>query len=146
MPIFWRIFCFFILNIWLVGMVVPYNDPDLVNGQGTLGSPFVIALKHGNQMWLAHTINGFIFLTVISCGVTSVYISSRALTALADLRIIHPVFGKKDSRGRPWLSLIICTLLGGGLCYLNLNKTAVKVYNWFASLVSLFVSILSIKT
>ncbi|OAA57391.1 amino acid transporter [Niveomyces insectorum RCEF 264] len=147
MPIFWRIFCFFIVNIWLVGMVVPYNNEDLVNGVGTLGSPFVIALKLGHQMWLAHTINGFIFLTVVSCGVTSVYISSRALTAMADIHLIHPVFGKKDKRGRPWLSLTICTALGGGLCYLNLNKTAVKVYGWFSALVAIatFLSWLSIN-
>ncbi|KAH8900451.1 amino acid transporter [Thozetella sp. PMI_491] len=137
MPIFWRIFLFFILNIWLVGMVVPYDDNDLVNGKGTIGSPFVIALKRGGQTGLAHAINGFIFLTVVSCGVTSVYIASRALTALSDMKLIHPVFGKKDSKGRPWLSLIVCTLLGGGLCYLNLNSTAVQVYNWFASLVSI---------
>jgi amino acid transporter len=139
-------FSFFVLNIWMVGMCVPSNDNDLVNGSGTLASPFVIALKRGNQMWLAHTINGFIFLTVISCGVTSVYIASRALTALSDTGIIHHVFGKKDKRGRPWLSLIVCTVLGGGLCYLNCNDTGVVVYGWFSSLVSIstFMSWLSI--
>ncbi|KAF2636862.1 hypothetical protein P280DRAFT_459210 [Massarina eburnea CBS 473.64] len=137
LPIFWRMFLFFVLNIWMIGMCVPSDDEDLKNGAGTLGSPFVIALKRGNVMGLAHAINGFIFLTVISCGVTSVYISSRSLTALSDIGLIHPIFGRKDSRGRPWLSLSICTLLGGGLCYLNLNSTAVQVYNWFASLVSI---------
>lgn len=159
-PIFWRMFLFFVLNVWMVGMCVPSDDADLKNGAGTLGSPFVIALKRGNVMGLAHAINGFIFLTVISCGVTSVYVSSRSLTALSDVGLIHPIFGKKDSRGRPWLSLTICTLLGGGLyvcisfhistlytrslltlnhsrCYLNLNSTGVQVYNWFASLVSI---------
>ncbi|ROV87145.1 hypothetical protein VSDG_09984 [Cytospora chrysosperma] len=137
MPIFWRIFTFFILNIWLVGMCVPYNNDDLVNGSGTLGSPFVIALKLGNQMWLANTINGFIFLTVISCGVTSFYISSRSLTALADIALIHPIFGKKDSWGRPWLAMILSGGIGGGLCYLNTNSTAIEVYNWFSSLVAI---------
>lgn len=136
MPIFWRIFLFFILNIWLVGMCVPYNDADLVNGSGTIGSPFVIALKRGNQYGLAHAINGFIFLTVISCGITSVYISSRSLTALADIALVHPIFGRKDSAGRPWLALVISTALGGGLCYLNLNSTSIVVYEWFSSLVS----------
>lgn len=135
-PIFWRIFLFFILNIWLVGMCVPYDDTDLVNGSGTIGSPFVIALKRGNQYWLAHTINGFIFLTVISCGITSFYISSRSLTALADIALVHPVFGKKDSAGRPWLALLISGTIGGGLCYLNVNSTTIEVYNWFSSLVS----------
>ena len=129
-------FSFFVLNIWLVGMCVPYDDENLVSASGTLGSPFVIAALRGKQSWLAHTLNGFIFLSVISCGITSVYVASRSLTALSDLKLIHPYFGAKDKAGRPWLSLLICLLLGGGLCYLNLNKTAIQVYNWFSSLVS----------
>jgi Amino acid transporters len=128
-------FTFFVANIWLVGMCVPYDDPQLINGEGTLGSPFVIALERANVMWLAHIINGFIFLTVISCGITSVYVASRSFTALADLKLIHPYLGKKDSKGRPYVSLIISAGLGGGLCYLNLNNTATEVYNWFSALV-----------
>lgn len=137
MPIFWRIFLFFILNIWLVGMCVPYNDTDLVNGSGTIGSPFVIALRRGDQYGLANVINGFIFLTVISTGVTSFYVSSRALTALSDISLVHPIFGMKDKAGRPWLALLLSGALGGGLCYLNLNSKAIEVYNWFSSLVFL---------
>ncbi len=137
-PIFWRMFTFFVVNIWLVGMCVPYNDHDLVNGAGTLGSPFVIAIERAGVMPLAHIINGFIFLTVISCGITSVYVASRSLTALSDTKLIHPYFGKKDKRGRPYVSLIISTAIGGGLCYLNCNKKAAIVYNWFSSLVSTY--------
>jgi amino acid transporter len=124
-----------VVNIWLVGMCVPYNDENLINGAGTLGSPFVIAIERAGVMWLAHIINGFIFLTVISCGITSVYVASRSLTALSDINLIHPYFGKKDRKGRPYVSLIISTVLGGGLCYLNCNSKAAIVYNWFSSLV-----------
>lgn len=137
MPIFWRIFLFFILNVWLVGMCVPYTDTDLVNGEGTIGSPFVIALKRGEQYGLANVINGFIFLTVISCCITSFYVSSRSLTALADIALVHPIIGMKDSAGRPWLALIVSGSIGGGLAYLNVNSTAIEAYNWFSSLVSL---------
>lgn len=128
-------FTFFVVNIWLVGMCVPYNDPDLISKSGTLGSPFVIAIKRADAMWFAHVINGFVFLTVISCGITSVYVASRSLTALSDIKLIHPFFGKKDNQGRPYVSLIICITLGGGLCYLNCNSTGAEVYGWFSSLV-----------
>lgn len=136
-PVFWRMFSFFILNIWLLGMCVPADDKDLINGAGTLGSPFVIAIKRANVMWLAHIINGFILLTVLSCGITSVYIASRSLTALSDIKLIHPVFGKKDKKGRPFVSLAISFILGGGLCYLNCNDTSAIVYSWFSSLVAI---------
>ncbi|CAI7602855.1 unnamed protein product [Penicillium glandicola] len=135
-PVFWRMFTFFVVNIWLVGMCIPSNDPDLSNS-GTLGSPFVIAIKRADVYGLAHAINGFILLTVISCGITSVYIASRSLTALSDLKIIHPFFGIKDSQGRPYVSLIISLGLGGGLGYLNCNSVGTLVYGWFSSLVAI---------
>jgi amino acid transporter len=128
-------FTFFVVNIWLVGMCVPSDDSDLASASGTLGSPFVIAIKRAGVYKLAHVINGFIFLSVISCGITSVYVASRSLTALADMKIIHPFFGRKDSQGRPYVSIIISLGLGGGLCYLNVNGVGVVVYGWFSSLV-----------
>jgi amino acid transporter len=126
---------FFVVNIWLVGMCVPYNDTDLATPSGTMGSPFVIAIKRADVYGLAHLINGFIFLSVISCGITSAYVSSRSLTALADLRIIHPFFGKKDAQGRPYVALLISLGLGGGLCYLNTSSVGIVVYGWFSALV-----------
>jgi amino acid transporter len=129
-------FTFFVVNIWLVGMCVPSNDTDLVNASGTMGSPFVIAVKRADVYGLAHAINRFIFLSVVSCGITSVYIASRSLTALSDLQIIHPFFGRKDSQGRPYVSLIISLGLGGGLAYLNCNSVGTLVYSWFSALVS----------
>lgn len=128
-------FSFFVFNIWLVGMCVPYDDENLVSASGTLGSPFVIAAQRAKQNWLAHVLNAFIFISVISCGITSVYIASRSLTSMSDIKLIHPVFGKKDRAGRPWLALGISITIGGGLCYLNCNSTAYQVYSWFSSLV-----------
>lgn len=116
-------------------MCVPYNDENLISGSGTMGSPFVIAIEKPGVMWFAHIINGFIFLTVISCGITSAYIVSRSLTALADLSIIHPFFGRKDSLGRPYIFMGISLVIGGGLCYLNCNNEGSIVYGWFSPLV-----------
>ncbi|KAL4770633.1 amino acid permease-domain-containing protein [Aspergillus nidulans var. acristatus] len=119
-PVFWRMFTFFVANIWLVGMCVAYDVSDLINESGTLGSPLVIALKRADVWGLAHAINGFIFLSVISCGVTSVYVASQSLTALADLAHVHGSLGKKDAAGRPW----------------SRSPTGSIVYGWFSSLVA----------
>ncbi|KAL3472048.1 amino acid permease/ SLC12A domain-containing protein [Aspergillus californicus] len=133
-PLFWRMFLFYIVNIWLVGMCVPFNHPGLSNS-GTLASPFILAMKDGGAPIFAHLINGLVFITVLSCGMTSLYIASRSLTHMADLRIIHSSFGGKDAAGRPWVALILSGLLGGGLTYLNLNNSSTQVYNWFSNLV-----------
>jgi amino acid transporter len=134
-PLFWRMFLFFVVNIWLVGMCIPYNDPDLNNAAGTLASPFILAVRNGGSPNFAHFLNALVFITVFSCGITSFYVASRAMTHISDLGIIHPFFGKKDSAGRPWVALLASGILGGGLTYLNLNNTAKLVYSWFSSLV-----------
>ncbi|KAK8258249.1 amino acid permease/ SLC12A domain-containing protein [Phyllosticta capitalensis] len=136
-PLFWRMFSFFVVNIWLVGMCIPHNEPNLINASGTMASPFVLAIRHAKLNGLAHVLNAFILITVISCGITSAYIASRTLCALSDLNWIHPVFGKKDGSGRPWVAMLVSMILGGGLCYLNCNNTAIQVYNWFSSLVGI---------
>lgn len=117
-------------------MCIPYNEPNLVNASGTLASPFVLAIRACNLFGLAHALNAFILITVISCGITSAYIASRTLCALSDLKWVHPVFGRKDRQGRPYVAMTVSMILGGGLCYLNCNSTAEQVYNWFSSLVS----------
>jgi amino acid transporter len=134
-PLFWRMFLFFVVNIWLVGMCLPYNDPDLNNAAGTLASPFILAVRNGGSPNFAHFLNALVFITVFSCAITSFYVASRAMTHMSDLGIIHPFFGKKDATGRPLVALLASGILGDGLTYLNLNSTAKLVYSWFSSLV-----------
>ncbi|KAL4756355.1 amino acid permease/ SLC12A domain-containing protein [Aspergillus foveolatus] len=135
-PLFWRMFLFYIVNIWLVGMCVPYNHPNLTTSS-TLSSPFIIAIRDGGSPTFAHIINGLVFVTVLSCSMTSYYVASRSFSHMADIGIIHSWFGKKDAAGRPWFALVMSGLLGGGLTYLNLNNTSTQVYNWFSNLVGI---------
>jgi amino acid transporter len=127
-------FLFYWVNIWLVGMCVPYNSPKLTE-TGTLASPFIIAVREAGSPIFADILNVMVFITVMSASITSFYVSSRCLTHMSDLDIIHPIFKAKDSAGRPWLSLIVSGILGGGLTYLNLDSTSKQVYTWFSSLV-----------
>lgn len=89
-PLFWRMFLFYIGNIWLAGMWVPFNHPDLSESE-TLSSPFIVAIRDGGAPIFAHIINGLVFITVLSCGVTSYYVASRCFCHISDLGIIHPV-------------------------------------------------------
>ncbi len=136
-PIFWRLCVFFIGNAWLITMNVPYDDPLLNNASGSLTSPYIITMLNGGVKVLPHILNALILLSVISCGNSSVYIGSRSLVACADLKLIHPVFGKKDSKGRPWIANIIVFVVGMGLAFLNCSSTGEVVYNWFNSLCAL---------
>ena len=45
---------FYVISLLLVGFLVPYNDPDLLNGSGSTTSPFVIAIKHAQIKGMYH--------------------------------------------------------------------------------------------
>lgn len=136
-PIFWRMAIFFMGNSWLITMNVPFDDENLNNASGTLTSPYVITMMRGGVKILPDILNVIILLSVISCGNTSIYICSRSLVGLSDLKLIHPIFGKKDKKGRPWYSLILSYVCGMGLAFLNCSSTGVQIFNWFNSLVAL---------
>lgn len=136
-PIFMRLCVFFIGNSWLITMNVPYDDPILNNKVGLLTSPYVITMLNGGVKILPDITVALILLSVISCGNSSVYIGSRSLVALSDLKLIHPIFGKKDKKGRPWVSVIVVFIVGLGLAFLNCSSTGQVVYNWFNSLCAL---------
>ncbi|KAG0681502.1 hypothetical protein C6P42_004101 [Pichia californica] len=136
-PIFWRLCVFFIGNAWLITMNVPYDDHYLNNASGSLTSPYIITMLNGGVKVLPHILNALILLSVISCGNSSVYIGSRSLVACADLNLIHPIFGKKDKSGRPWIANIVTFVVGLGLAFLNCSQSGEVAYNWFSSLCAL---------
>lgn len=136
-PIFWRMFVLFVGNSWLITMNVPFNDITLNNASGTLSSPFIITMVNGGVKILPDILNGVILLSVISCGNAAVYIASRCLVGLADKKLIHPVFAKKDKSGRPYIALVVTFVVGVALAFLNCSDTGTTVYDWIVSLVGL---------
>lgn len=63
---FWRITIIYILSLLLIGLLIPYNDPDLLFGGGTAqASPFVRVLDRANIGGINHLINVTI---CVSCG------------------------------------------------------------------------------
>lgn len=67
---FFRICFFYILSVFFLGMVVPYNSPELAfatkSSTSAAASPFVVAVKLGGIRGLDHVINGCLLLFVIS--------------------------------------------------------------------------------
>lgn len=48
---FWRILFFYVISLLLIGFIVPYNDPNLLNGgSDATASPFVIAINMVKQL------------------------------------------------------------------------------------------------
>ncbi|KAL5605945.1 hypothetical protein FOVSG1_006092 [Fusarium oxysporum f. sp. vasinfectum] len=84
---FWRIACFYILGVLVLGMAVPYDNEQLIGAtkQATsrAASPFVIAVTLGGIPVFADVINGCLLVFTLSAASSDIYYASRSLYGLA---------------------------------------------------------------
>ena len=81
----WRIAIFYIVNLFLVGLIVPENSP-LYSGEGSESrhSPFVIAIQLAGIKVLPSIFNAVILISVMSVANSSSFGSTRTIQALAE--------------------------------------------------------------
>ena len=83
---FFRILFFYILSVFLLGMLVPYNSEELVfatkKSSSAAASPFVVAIKLSGIKALPGILNACI-LFIFSASNSDQYIASRTLFGLA---------------------------------------------------------------
>ncbi|OLL25512.1 Amino-acid permease inda1 [Neolecta irregularis DAH-3] len=132
-----RLGFFYIVGSWMVTMVVPSTNDQLLGGSGVNASPFVIALKAGGLDPLAHMMNAIILISVLSCGNSALYAGSRTLVGLAHIKLAPRVFAKCDKYGRPSYATIFIALAGYALSLLNISNNGAVVFAWFSSLAAL---------
>ncbi|KKY22718.1 putative amino acid permease [Phaeomoniella chlamydospora] len=136
--IFWRIVLFYVVSLLLVGLLVPYNDPRLINSTSSVdakASPFVISIENAGIEVLPSVFNVVILISVLSVGNTSVYATSRTLAAMADRGQAPRILGYVDRSGRP-LTSILLTSAFGLLCYFAAagSNTRTQVFNWLIAI------------
>lgn len=132
--VFWRILLFYVISLLLVGFIVPYDHPDLLNGSSkAASSPFVIAIKLGGIKVLPDLFNGVILVAILSVGNSSTYGSSRTIAALAHIGQAPKIFGYIDRKGRPMAALALA-LVFGLLAYINLAATGPTIFNWLLAI------------
>ncbi|KAG9120708.1 hypothetical protein FRC07_003687 [Ceratobasidium sp. 392] len=137
--VFWRILLFYVLAIFIIGLLVPYNSDELLNNSGddASASPFVIAIKTAGIKGLPSVINAVILISAWSAGNSDLYASSRTLYALA-LEHKAPAFLRYCTKGGLPVWCVLITGLFGVLAYLNAgSQTAVTVFNWLYNISSI---------
>ncbi|KAK7951890.1 amino acid permease [Apiospora aurea] len=115
--VFWRISLFYIVALTLVGLLVPYTDHRLLQGESNdkmtaAASPFVIAIENAGIEVLPSVMNVVILIAVLSVGNSSVFGSSRTLAALADQKQAPRVLAYVDRQGRPLVAIIVASSMG----------------------------------
>ncbi|RUS34067.1 lysine-specific permease, partial [Jimgerdemannia flammicorona] len=152
---FWRIFLFYILTILVIGLVIPYNNENLLNASNNNDitiAPFTLVLQIAHLKQAAHVMNADVssffllahkylyitFPTVILSSVFSAtnscfYAASRTLMALAQEGKAPKIFAHVDRRGVPLWSLIATTLVAC-ISFTTTLWGGGKVFTWLINL------------
>jgi amino acid transporter len=134
--VFWRITIFYIVSLTLIGCLVPYNFPRLLNKSSDYdasASPFVIAIENAGIKVLPSIFNAVILCAVLSVGNSSVYGASRTLCALAENGQAPKIFTYIDRKGRPLFAVALSMLLGF-IAYINCAPVGSQVFTWLLAL------------
>ncbi|KAH9874101.1 hypothetical protein IAQ61_004729 [Plenodomus lingam] len=138
---FYRILFFYCLSVFFLGMIVPYDSPDLAfaNGArtGASASPFVLAIRLAGIKHLPGILNACILLFTFSASNSDLYIASRTIYGLAEQGHAPKIFRWTDKRGVPVPALLIsaffcCT------AFMNAADDARVVFGYFVNLTTIF--------
>ncbi|KAG0044969.1 hypothetical protein BGZ83_009759, partial [Gryganskiella cystojenkinii] len=136
---FWRILLFYILSITVIGLCIPWTDPNLLNSvyadvnQAATIAPFTIIFKMANLPGADHAINAVLLTAVLSAGQSSFYASTRTLMAMGREGKMPAAFGRVNSRGVPLYSLAFVTLIACIAFVADTVGTGV-VFEWLVNL------------
>ncbi|KAL8303763.1 hypothetical protein RB597_004839 [Gaeumannomyces tritici] len=136
--VFWRIFFFYVVNLFIVGLIVRSDDKRLLGSSSadTKASPFVLALEDAGIQVLPHIMNGVITLAVISVANSCTFGSTRTMQALAERGMAPKMLAYVDKRGRPLVCIII-QLAFGLLAFIGESADSGKVFSWLLALSAL---------
>jgi yeast amino acid transporter len=141
---FFRIVFFYLALILLLGMNVPYNDPELIsannealNTASVKASPFVVAARIAGVNGLDHLINACLLIFTFSAANSDLYIATRSLYSLAIEGNAPRIFSRTDDRGVPIYALALSSLFCCS-AYMCIKLTAFATFQYFVSLVTIF--------
>ena len=131
---FWRILFFFIGTIFFIGLLVPYDNPDLLStASDATASPFVIAAKLAGVPVLPSIINAVLLFVVLSAANSNVYSGSRILLGLANDGSAPAFMKRTTSKGVPYVAVAFTSAFGL-LAFLNLSTNGGTVFTWLLNI------------
>lgn len=133
---FWRLTFFYIVNLFILGLIVPSSSNVLLGSKGanTKASPFVLAIQMAGVKGLPSVFNAVITVAVISVANLATYASTRTLQAMAANGMAPKLLAYVDSKGRP-MPTVILQLLFGLLAFINeASETGGVIFGWLLAL------------
>ncbi|WP_413513976.1 amino acid permease [Myroides odoratus] len=106
--VFWRILIFYILSIFVIGLIIPYTSPELLGADITeiAKSPFTLVFEKAHWAFAAALMNAVILTSILSAGNSGMYASTRMLYAMGKDGMAHRSFSRTTPHGVPLLALL----------------------------------------
>ncbi|GKT43696.1 putative amino-acid permease [Colletotrichum spaethianum] len=119
--VFWRIAFFYIVNLFILGLIIPP------------ASPFVLAIQDAGIKVLPSIFNAVITISVISVANSCTFGSTRTMQAMAEGGMAPRFLAYIDKHGRPiWCVLI--QLAFGLLAFIGESADSSTVFSWLLAL------------
>jgi amino acid transporter len=138
---FYRILFFYVLSVFLLGLIVPYNSRDLIfankKSNSASASPFVVAIKIAGISGLPGFLNACILLFVFSASNSDLYIATRTIYGIALKGNAPRILARTDRRGVPYVALALSSTFCL-LAYMNTTNDSKVVFGYFVNLVTIF--------
>ena len=134
--IFWRILLFYIVCIFIIGTLIAYDDPRLLQAasdENIALSPFTLLYEQAGFAFAASVMNAVILTAILSAGNSGMYSSTRMLFDMAKNGSAPKVFSKLDTRGVPMNALYATTAIAA-LCFLTTFIGEEQVFNWLLNM------------
>jgi amino acid transporter len=133
--VFFRIAFFYIVNLFIVGLIVPANDPRLLGASGanTKASPFVLAIQDAGIQALPSIFNAVITISVISVANSCTFGSTRTMQAMAERGMAPSFLAYVDKKGRP-LWCVVIQIAFGFLAFIGESADSGKVFSWLLAI------------
>lgn len=138
--VFYRLTTFFVLGALTVGILVPYNDEELIAAfkqdlPGAAASPYVVAMNRLKIRVLPDIVNIMVLTAAFSAGNSYTYCASRSLYGLALEGKAPRFLTRCTANGVPvyCVLVVLCIAL---LSFLQLSNTSSVVLSWFVNLVT----------
>lgn len=133
--VFFRVSFFYIINLFIVGLILPSTDPRLEGSSGanTKASPFVLAIQDAGINVLPSIFNAVITLAVISVANSCTFGSTRTMQAMAERGMAPRFLAYVDGKGRP-IWCIVIQIAFGLLAFIGEATDQSTIFSWLLAL------------
>ncbi|GAA6016440.1 hypothetical protein JCM11491_002413 [Sporobolomyces phaffii] len=132
--VLFRIALFYIAGVFIMGLLVAYDDPALGRADGTaISSPFVIAINRAGIKVLPSIANAAFLSSAASAASSGLFVASRSLFGLAIAGQAPAILKKTNRKGLPWVAVLVSSAFGL-LAFLSAgSEGADRVFTWLSN-------------